>query len=107
MRRFRIGVTTLLIAILLSACGSGYRQGPAIYTSVGVGSPYWGHGGYGYGYPAHVGGGGNPDIDLPPENLPSPPPQAVTLPSMGMPSGGFDEGGFDGGGFDGGGFDAY
>ncbi len=37
----RIGVSTLLMAALLAACGSGYRRGPGVYTGVVVGSPYW------------------------------------------------------------------
>lgn len=108
MSTLRVCVSMLLIAAAVSACGTSYRSGPSMYGGVHVGSPWWGYPGYGYGHPVYVGGGGNPDIDLPPENLPSPPPEAVTLPSMGMPDAGFDGGyggGFDGGGFDGGGFD--
>ncbi|MDG2308456.1 MAG: hypothetical protein P8R42_28085 [Candidatus Binatia bacterium] len=108
MITFRVCLSMLLIATVVSAC-SGYRRGPNMYGGVRVGSPWYGYPGYGYGYPVYVGDGGNPDIDLPPENLPSPPPEAVTLPSMGMPDaggyGGGYGGGFDGGGFDGGGFD--
>lgn len=101
MKTGRILLSLALASVLVSSCGGGYRRGPSVYTGVAVGSPWYGYPGYGYGYPVYVGDGG-PDVDLPPEHLPSPPPEAVPLPSMGMPDAGFDGGGFDGGGFDGG-----
>lgn len=68
----RIALVCLVLATALSAC-SGYRSGPAIYSRVSVGSPWW-------GYPSGSRASGDPDAGLAAET-----PDAAPLPAMGMP----------------------
>lgn len=72
----RIAFWCFALGTLLSAC-SGFRSGPAIYSRVSLGSPWWGDSGA--GAPA------DPDVDLPPETRPGTAPDAARRPTMGMP----------------------